>query len=421
MGLELTLRSAQPEDLAQIVNLDRLAFAPLRTNAELEQEWYGGTIALPGRSLVLAVETATGQGVGSYAQIELEIRFAGKDFPAMGIAAVAVAPQRRGQQVARVMLEQAITVARSQHLPLIMLYPFQHGFYRRLGWVWVGQSHQYRVAARQLPLFGDRLKLYPYEPQHQAAVERTYAAAMQNGWLQRQAWQWQDWQKPNKGLERFVYLEGEPTASDALIAGYVVIQYAQLEPPRNLLAAIVREWVALTPAAYRGILGFLGSLRDQVSPIVWNGPVQDPFPHLLTEQRQDPALTAPELEFGLVHRFGTIGGGFMWRLVDLDQAFALRPIQSGVAFGLTFVVHDPILGDRTLSVEFGAGQMQVVDTQQATIVTCTIDQLTALFAGVRRATELLWTGELALTGDAQLLHHLDRAWQTTAPFCWDFF
>ncbi len=75
------------------------------------------------------------------------------------------------------------------------------------------------------------------------------------------------------------------------------------------MAVVVREWVAQTAEAYRGIVGFLASLRDQVSTVIWNTDSEDPLPHLLKEQQQDPALAGSSFDFGLTHRFGEIGAG----------------------------------------------------------------------------------------------------------------
>jgi predicted acetyltransferase len=416
--LKTTVRPVHEGDLVQVVNLDRLSFAPLSSNAEIKADWYSKGLDLPGRQLFLATETATGEAIGSYAQLDLGIWLEEREFLAMGIAAVAVAPHRRGQGVARLMLEHALEAGRSQQIPLMMLYPFQHGFYRKLGWAWVGCTYQYRISARHLPAYPERSNIIPYDlSQHQQALPMVYhsMAPCQNGWLQRRDWQWQDYLKPSKGREIYCYVEA------GKLLGYVILQFAYPDSAQKPLAVIVREWVALTAKAYRGIVGFLGSLRDQVSTVIWNTYAEDPFPHLLKEQRQDPALANTPFSFGLTHRFGEIGGGFMWRLVDLEVAFRLRRIQTGSPFTLTFQVSDPILGDRSLTVDFADGQMRPSHQSAATVIKLSIEHLTSLFCGMRQATELLWTGEIEVEGDRDLLSKLDAAWKATPPFCWDFF
>ncbi|MBD2021239.1 GNAT family N-acetyltransferase, partial [Leptolyngbya sp. FACHB-36] len=325
----ITLRLAQDEDLNHVARLDRLAFAPLRANADVIRDWYPQGLELPDRTQFLAVEATTNQAVGAYVQIDLELLLQQKRFPTLGLAGVAVAPERRGQRVARRMIEHALETGRSHQYPLAMLYPFQHGFYRKLGWAWVGRSHQYRVSTTHLPRYSEPQSfatagltgIFPYDATQQQALQTVYqtAAVQHNGWIQRREWLWDSLLKPKTGREIYTYVEA------GALLGYVVLQFTQL-PDR--LAVVVREWVALTSTAYRSILGFLASLRDQVSTIVWNTFAEDPFPHLLSEQRRDPSLSAAPFEFGLTHAFGEIGGGFMWRLVDVQRAFEQRPVQA---------------------------------------------------------------------------------------------
>ncbi len=89
---KITVRPVEDGDLIQVVNLDRLSFAPLSSNAEIKTDWYSNGLDLPGRKLFLAVEGETGPGIGSYAQLDLGLFFEGQEFLTTGIAAVAVAP-----------------------------------------------------------------------------------------------------------------------------------------------------------------------------------------------------------------------------------------------------------------------------------------------------------------------------------------
>ncbi len=414
----ITLRPAENNDLSQVANLDRLAFAPLQATEVVEREWYEGSIDLPGRQIFVTVEDATELICGSYTQFDLELFFEGQEFPVMGIGGVAVALHRRGQKLARLMLEHAVESAKSRQVPLMMLYPFQHGFYRQLGWAWVEQVLQYRVAVAQLPAYPERSRILPFHPSHHSqALPQVYrqSALQHNGWLQRQDRHWQRRLKPQAGREIYVYVEAEK------VLGYLIFQFGVGEPQPGQTSVKVQEWVALTPTAYRGILGFLSSLRDQVTTVIWNTDAADPFPHLLKEQWRDRAIANPPFEFGLVHRFGETGGGFMWRLVDLVAAFELRPIQPGEAFALTFQVTDPILEAQTITIEFAEGQMICMKQQASTRLKISIEHLTALFSGMRRSQDLWWTGEIELEGDREVLHQLDAAWQAAPPFCWDFF
>lgn len=416
----ITLRPAQDADLNQVVSLERLCFAPTQSDADIQQAWFSQGLNRPGRQQMLALDAASGEAIGTYAQLDLQIFLEGQDLPAKGIAGLAVAPHRRGQRVARFLIEQSLKAFQAagqqgneSPVPLVMLYPFRHAFYRRLGWAWVGRVHQYAVAPESIPAYPERHNVVPYQAEtHEQALYDTYlrSASRHNGWLRRQVLQWEMRLRPEPGKVIYCYEEA------GKLLGYVILQFGQTGDRCTTVSIL--EWVAVNVDAYRGILGFLSSLRDQVSTIFWNTYPEDPFPHLLEEQRQ--AHTHAPL-FSIVPPFGQIGGGFMWRLVDLAAAFRLRPVHAGPPFILTFQVRDPILGNQTITANFTAGRMHPVSQPVPAVVTTSIEHLTEMFCGMRRPTELLWTREIEFEGDRALLQRLEAAWQCIPPFCWDVF
>ena len=418
----IDLRLAQETDLPQVIKLGQLAFSPLTSTSEIEQAWFSQGVHPVCGQRFIAVDNLTGLGVGAYAHLDLKIALEGQEFPAKGVASLAVAPERRGQRIAQFLVEQALEEWRSQQIPLSMLYPFQHGFYRKLGWAWTGRVHQYAIASYHLPIYPERFSMVPYDPtQHQQALKDAYhrSAMRHNGWLIRQEEWWQSRLKPQNGREIYCYVES------GKLLGYLILQFAYPPGLPSALSVVVQEWVALNVDAYRGIIGFLSALRDQVQTVVWNTYPEDPFPHLLREQQRDPGIgrtSRAESLFGLTYRFGEIGGGFMWRLVDVATAFRLRPIKPGAPFILTFQISDPVLGEQTVTANFTAGRMHPVTQPVPAVIKTSIEHLTELFCGLRRATELVWTREIEFDGsDRALLQKLDTAWDCTPPFCWDSF
>jgi predicted acetyltransferase len=413
---ELIFRLATERDRNAILNLVRLSFAPMSSIADLEQQLGDRPINPTGRQ-DWVVANAQDKLVACYRQFDYDLYVAGVPFKMAGVGAVSVGIPYRGQGIAGWMLTQALQEYRDKGCLLSMLYPFRHSFYRKLGWARVGEAHQYRVSSQHLPLYPERSRILPFHPKQEEDLKHVYhqTAKQHNGWLQRQPWQWENFFKPKAGRELYVYQdEGD-------VLGYVMLDFHELEPEKSQLAVKTREWVAATPAAYRGIVGFLGSLRDQVTTIIWNTYPDDPFPHLLQEQRIDPALTTPPLLFDFMVPFGAIAGGFMWRLVNPQAAIARRPIQPGAPFALTFDLTDPVFGAEQFTVEFAAGQMHLVSQPASTILKTSVVHLAELFSGSRRSRQLHWTGELELAGDESLLDQLDAAWMTRSPFCWDAF
>jgi len=411
----LILRRAEESDRIPYKNLGRLAFAPTKTLTEMEESGDRPFVA-EGRQPWVVVDQR-GDLSARYYQFGFALYFAGVRYEMAGVGGVAVAPERRSQGVAQWMLTQALHQFREQEIPLSMLYPFRQSFYRKLGWARVGITHQYRVSSRWLPLDEKRSQIRAYQPHYEKHFITLYekVAVQHNGWLDRPVWWWQEFFKPKGGREMYGYWEGNT------LHGYVVIEFAQLEPEKDQLAVIVREWVAQTPQAYRGVVGFLGSLRDQVTTIVWNTYPDDPFPHLLKEQERDPALTLPHFNFNYLRWFGITSGGFMWRLVNPREAIALRPIQPGAPFSLSFQLTDPVFGADQFTVEFANGKTQISSQSATTMVKISVEHLTQLFCGVRRSRQLHWTGELEIEGNDALLDRLDTAWSAQPPFCWDAF
>ncbi len=409
-------RQAEERDRTAFLNLSRLAFMPQTPLAELEQHFATQPLNPPER-VGWVVADATGAIAARMQELQFQTWFLGVPFPLAGVAGVAVALERRGQGVARWMLEQGIREWRSRQMPLSMLYPFRHSFYRRLGWATVGHHQQFRVATQHLPLYPERQHIHAYQAADRAALEALYAdvAPKHNGWLHRADGQWTEFLTVRGGREIYTYMD------EGQLAGYVVLEFKQPPWSDRQWVVVVQEWVARSPAAYRGLVGFVGSLRDQIAIAVWNTDREDPFPHLVLEQRSAPPRPSPETEFGYLHQFGAIGGGFMWRLIDWQSALTLRPIQPGPAFALTLEVHDPVLGTETATIECADGQMQLSQKPAATTVQLSIDQLTTLFAAERSPVTMHWTSELAVTGPEAVLQDWAIAWKTKPLFCWDFF
>ncbi len=413
---DFLFRLAEERDRTALLNLVRLSFAPMSSLTELEQTFGDRPINPVGRQDWVVVNPHQ-KLVACYRQFAYDLNFAGATFKMAGVGAVSVGIPYRGQGIARWMLTQALKDYRETGFLLSMLYPFRHSFYRKLGWARVGETHQYRVSSQHVPLFNERSRITAYHPAQETDIQRLYheRVSHHNGWLYRHPWQWEAFFKPKAGRELYVYREGEA------VLGYAVLEFTELEPEKTQLAVKVREWVAATPAAYRGLVGFLGSLRDQVTTVIWNTFPDDPFPHLLQEQRIDPALTTPPLLLDFMVPFGAIAGGFMWRLVNPQAAIARRSIPSVSPFALTFQLTDPVFGADQFTVEFAGSKMQIATQPTANILKTSVDHLAELFSGTRRSRQLHWTGELELEGDETLLDQLDAAWATALPFCWDAF
>ncbi len=408
--MSLTIRPARFEERDALARLSHLAFAPSKPFAEIRERYKRDDQIVP----TTTVAEEDGRLYGKYALLDYQCFLAGKSLPIAGIAGVAVAPEGRGRGVATGLMHHALKAMQQQVYPLSMLYGYRHGFYRRLGWACVGAVYRYRVSTRDLPRFSEAREVVPLDPvADREAIEQLYAreAPTHNGWLVREEHHWRDYFE-EEHYKLFGYWVGRT------LEGYLVMCY-EPEPASSEIAHIaVREWVACSGRAYRGLLGFLAAQRDQVDAVTWDSDAHDPLPKLLQEQRGAHDRT---IRTFLGSGFGVIHSSFMWRIVDLDAAFNGRPIQSTANFSINLEVHDPVLGivRRTLGVE---DHQLHLDAQSArTTVKLSVERLTQLWCGYWNAQDAHRCAQLEVEGDPAPLALLDQAWQTAPPFCWDFF
>lgn len=407
------IRPAQPIERRSLARLSHLAFAPAQPFADIEAR-YESDATIIARSVVACEADRL---LGKYALLPYRNYVAGCEMSLGGLGGVAVAPEGRGRGVASALMRHALEVLAEHRYPLSMLYPYRHGFYRRFGWACVGEVYRYRAASEDLPRYPEARNVLPLDPAtDRAAVEDLYGreAPRHSGWLVREPEHWQGHFKPDSTLQMF----GCRFSGD--LEGYVICRYVNVSPNSAEVAHIaVREWVAASARAYRGLLGFLAAQRDQVDAVVWDTDRADPLPRLLTEQRAagDRSIRTFLNAVG----FGAIHSSFMWRLVDLDRALTLRPVRPAGDVAFNFEVHDPIFGTTLRPVEIEGGRLHLADKPAATTLKLDIDTLTQLWSGYGNARAAHWAGQLQVEGNEAVLEVLDRAWQVEPPFCWDFF
>ena len=151
--------------------------------------------------------------------------------------------------------------------------------------------------------------------------------------------------------------------------GYVVYSHRALPQdtdwPRRVVH--VRELVALSGDAYTGLWQHMLT-HDLAENIVAYMPPDDPFPNLV----HDPFRVAV-----------SPGYGAMLRIVDLEQAIALRPGigDRPVTFTMRILDHSAPWNEATWRIEAADGRMQAARTDAAPDVELTANTLAPVFTG----------------------------------------
>jgi predicted acetyltransferase len=265
-----------------------------------------------------------GRMVGACKIYRLTQYIGGVAMPAMGLAAVAVEPGARRRGVGAGMCTRAMELSRARGDALATLYPFRPDYYGRLGWGLVGELHDYRFDTAALPSSdGARHVRAARMPADGDGVAACYArvAAASNGPIQRDR---RAWEYRLAGEELGVRPPGVAGPRDRVIVydRGGILGYAMLRAVRRPAgpALHIRELVAETEAAYRGILGAIAT-RSQRWPVARHtARVEEGFGDRLSDPRPPGAGSARTLYFPTAR----IIRGPMLRVLDAPRALALR-------------------------------------------------------------------------------------------------
>lgn len=216
-----------------------------------------------------------------------------------GIAGVTTKPEKRRCGYASHLLTQVL-----QHLPeygylAAALIPFDHRFYRQIGWETVGTLFRWRVPVRQLPRYPELAHMRRFEMTDIPVLQRLYAtyAHLHAGRIAREEirWQYVLWNNRRK----WVWQNGEQ-AEGYLI--YDVMENGEVMRPREAY------WE--TEEARRGIVGWIAQNLEGVRIVEFSGTPYDLQRWQINVQdrvHHSPALPLAQWE---------AMPGLMWRAVN---------------------------------------------------------------------------------------------------------
>jgi predicted acetyltransferase len=330
--------------------------------------------------------------------------FNGVSYPVSTIRAVGVHPTARRRGLASRMMRAIIQADHAAGRAFSLLFPFQHGFYRRLGYATVGFTHFYRIPVAQIPDDPPlRLRVRSVrETDHEAIYDLHRQSLLGSvGGLERNAGQWAGrWARNDE--QWVIYDEGGAQ-------GYLA--YQQIESQLS-----IRELVALTPTAERGLWSFLAAQIEQYNAVTCHVPSGRPLWLML---REPLMFEAANRGFSL-NDAAALTAGMMARLVNVAGAFERRRFAAELTGQLTLELHDPVLeaNTTTLELRFADGQAHVTATTAAPNIRCDIVTLTQLFCGVLRASDAQWYGQLS--GDDAAVRLLAHAFTGATPLIHPF-
>lgn len=431
-----TIRPARETDAREVAELWGDAFPGRRTIedriAMLES---GGRYG--GLETVLVMCDARGALAGAGKIYRMESRIAGAALPMMGLAAVAVAPSFRRRGLGARLCTEAMDVARQRGDVVSILYPFRPDYYERLGWGLVGELHDYRFETAALPRYEEARHVRPATGDTDSgAIAGCYArvAARSNGPITRDPRVWayrlagedlgvrpladdasSGTARANAGVQAIVFDHDGVT-------GYALLRSVSRRAAGERTLEI-REIVAESERAYRGLLGHVATLDGRWPRGRHFARPEERFGDRLRDPRPPGRPTARSLYFPTAR----IVRGPMLRVLDVAEALRARPwfdAGGGRAGSLRIRLHDAQRpeneGPWLVRLDDAGGGVVEAGVERRgeagePVVELSTDAsaFARIFAGEISASDAACIGRAAIQGDASLI---DRAFATRERF-----
>ncbi|MDB5041953.1 MAG: putative GCN5-like N-acetyltransferase [Candidatus Eremiobacteraeota bacterium] len=285
-----------------IASAEALAGATERMRATLER---------PGTRYVVAERD--GAVVGAMRLYDYTMNVRGIDAAAGGVGAVAVSLAHKRQGIARALIGWYLDFYREREAPFAILHPFRPDFYRALGFGYGTPIQRYGFRPAALRSDGARGTVRLLDEGDFDAIlactERVRRTT--NGAIARQPWALR--QALGDPI-RFVGVEEGGTLRGLMLT---MVKLGSPET-QNRNRLVVRDVIYEEPAHLAALLGYLRAQQDQFAEILIE--TQDPAMYLAADDPRDGSdrIIAPPG----AHRVAETALGMMYRILDLERAFA---------------------------------------------------------------------------------------------------
>jgi predicted acetyltransferase len=331
-----------------------------------------------------------GRIVGGGAIYALEMWLGGKKVQVGGVASLAIAPEARRQGVARSLLRSMHGEMQTNGAALSLLYPFEQGFYAKLGYGVTAPLFTLRVATKQLLGLEVPSSGFVASPVEGPAARALYddVGPQASGRLVRSEARWIEL----FANEQRYWMGVEHTGR---LQGYVSFAH---ESRGGEVALVVHELIARDAAAKRALFAALGRQCDQFVAAELSLPFDDAW------------------SVGLHGAKGKLDRGPMVKLIDVRRAFASRGYHAEGT--LTWLLTDDPTA-KPLRVAIRSGSIDLTETNRPADVELSAATLASILASGMRPSEAAEMG--LLRADADALRTADAIFAAPRFHCLDPF
>ncbi|GAB1541578.1 GNAT family N-acetyltransferase [Scytonema sp. NUACC21] len=335
---------------------------------------------------------------GGLAAIPMSQWWGGSRVPIIGLAAVGIAPEHRGDGSAIALLQHTLKELHANGVPISVLYPATQRLYRKAGYEQGGTYCIWEIPTQSIQVKEQPLPVLSVSPDSEAfGTLYQQKAKLNNGHLDRHPAIWQQLVKPEEQEAIYAYIIGSTERPQ----GYIIFSQHQNQDGSFIRA---RDWAILTPAAGQSFWSLLANHRSQIKYIRWRGAAIDSLTLPLPEQ------TAKQKSSML----------WMLRIVDVVKALEKRGYSSATQAELHLEIKDDLIpennGKFVLSVANGRGEVTSGGKGEMKL---NIRGLAPLYTGLFTSYQLQQAGQLDATETALL--SATQIFAGASPWMADFF
>ena len=392
------------EDFKEYVRISNEAFPAMFTKLSDEQ--------IDGWIKRMQAQQATGTGIQYYGYYrddrligvmrihEFVINVHGVEMSSGGVGNICVDLTHRKEHIGKEMMEYYHRLFQEKGAPILLLWPFRHDFYMKMGYGYARKYNKYLYRPADLPRGSREGVGFMGESDIDDMLEcfNRYAAAT-HGMIYKQ----------RRFFERFIkrfkvvgYRNGDK------VEGFMGFNFKKFDPDHPLLHNIEIEYMVYeNPKALGRLLAFLQTQLDQVDRVVFM--TYDDDLHFVSS---DPRNDVPHI-FYINQETNVQGVGIMYRILDKERFFKqLAPHSfNDETIRVRFNVRDSFVpeNDGPITVHFEEGRPVITEGYDVE-VSLNIEYLSSLLMGVVDFRKL-WTYGLLEVSDEAYLDQLDRLFQ----------
>ena len=356
--------------------------------------------------------------VGGFNTWDFDMNMRRHMLKAGGIGSVAVDLGYKKEKVCFEIVRHFLNSLRANGVSVAMLYPFNSGFYHKMGFGFGTLLQQFRIKPNALPGGGTKSHIIRLDESHAEKLTEFYNSrvSLTHGLITKRT---SEFATRLKAPINKIFAYAAPCGD---IRGYIVFQFRKGSDESSLVNDIaVNELLFDSPEVFAELMEFIKSQSDQIRYVIYN--TQDEgFINTIA----DPRNHMERMLFPVYQEVCRTGLGIMYRICDVQLFFAeIANCRFGdLNMKLKININDSLISEnnRALLLEFNGGYGRLAENIiPDTELSIDIAELSSLMMGCANLKSLVKYGKAAISNESEL-DVLSRSFSLDEkPICLTYF